>query len=167
LDRSDFPLLVEWLAQPHVAQWWGEPLNLAGLEKEYGACIDEKDPTEVFVVLAGVRETPVGLVQFYRLSDNPQYRYAVGVETAAGVDLFIGERARCGHSMGPRLIRQAVDMIWKRYPDVTCTMAGPSMYNIRSHRAFEKAGFHFVRQVSVPDELEDEAIYVCPRPTSW
>jgi hypothetical protein len=44
-------------------------------------------------------------------------------------------------------------------------MAGPSVHNVRSQRAFEKAGFHALRQVAVPDEVEDELIFFCPRPT--
>jgi RimJ/RimL family protein N-acetyltransferase len=32
LDRSDFPLLQQWLSEPHVDAWWHEPLDLASLE---------------------------------------------------------------------------------------------------------------------------------------
>ncbi len=43
-------------------------------------------------------------------------------------------------------------------------MAGPSVRNVRSHRAFATAGFLAVRRVTVPGEEDDELIWVRPRP---
>jgi len=162
LTRADLPRLAEWLAQPHVAAWWGAPLDLAGVEKEYGPSIDGSDPIEVFIVSEG--EVPVGLVQIYRLADNADYERAVAVDDAAGVDLLIGDVQRCGHGLGPRLIGLALGMAWAHYPEVRRAMAGPSVRNVRSHRAFEKAGFSARGAVTVPGEVEDELIFVCPRP---
>jgi aminoglycoside 6'-N-acetyltransferase len=164
LGRDDFGLVVSWLAEPHVAQWWGAPLTLAGVEKEFGPCIDGVDPTQVYIVSAD--GAALGLVQIYRLADNPDYERAVGVDDAAGVDLLVGEAERLGHGVGPAIIRAAVELIWQRYGDVRYAMAGPSVRNTRSHRAFEKAGFEALRQVTVPGEDEDEVVLVCPRPTA-
>ncbi len=164
LSRADFPMVVDWLARPHVAAWWGAPLDLAGVEKEFGRSVDRTDPTEVFVAVEG--SGPLGLVQIYRLSDNQDYQRAVGVDDGAGIDLLIGESERCGRGLGPRLISHALGLIWERYPEVRRAMAGPSPRNTRSHRAFEKAGFRAVRQVTVPGAEEDELIFVCPRPTA-
>ncbi len=162
LVRDDFPLLVEWLGRPHVAEWWGAPLDRDGVEGEYGPCVDRTDPTEVFIASEG--PAPLGLVQIYRLADHPDYQRAVGVVGGAGIDLFIGEAERCGVGVGPRLIGMALGLVWEHYPDVACAMAGPSVRNTRSHRAFEAAGFHRVRRVSVPGEVDDELVFVCPRP---
>jgi aminoglycoside 6'-N-acetyltransferase len=164
LRRADFPLLTGWLAQPHVAQWWGAPITVEGLESEFGPCIDGTDPTFVFVVEE--RGAPVGLAQCYRLTDNLEYAQAVEVQNGAGIDLLIGHADRCGQGLGPRMIRVVLAEVWDRYPEVDCAMAGPSVENTRSHRAFEKAGFRPARQVSVPGEPEDELIFVCPRPTA-
>jgi aminoglycoside 6'-N-acetyltransferase len=163
LSREDFGMVVGWLAQPHVAAWWGAPLDLAGVEQEYGPCVDGADPTEVFICSEG--PMPIGLIQIYRLADNAAYERAVGVDSAAGVDLFVADAARLGQGMGPRLIGQALELAWAHYPEVTSAMAGPSVHNVRSHRAFEKAGFHSVGPVTVPGEVDDELILVCPRPT--
>jgi aminoglycoside 6'-N-acetyltransferase len=164
LARADFPLVVGWLAQPHVAAWWGPPLDSAGVEHEFGPCIDGADPTEMFIFSED--GTPLGLVQIYRLADNADYERAVGVEDAAGIDLLIGEAARCGQGLGPRLIGLALALVWDHYPEVERAMAGPSVRNTRSHRAFEKAGFHALRQVAVAGEEDDELVFVCPRPTA-
>jgi aminoglycoside 6'-N-acetyltransferase len=163
LVRADFPTVVGWLAEPHVAEWWGAPLDLAGVEEEYGPCVDGTDPTEVFICSQG--PVPIGLLQIYRLADNAAYQRAVGVDDAAGVDLFVAQAGRPGRGVGPRLIGMALELAWEHYPEVTCAMAGPSVRNLRSHRAFERAGFGSVGPVTVPGEQEDELVFVCPRPT--
>jgi RimJ/RimL family protein N-acetyltransferase len=163
LSRSDFPLVVDWLARPHVAEWWGAPLDPAGVEKEFGRTVDGADPTEVFVALEG--GAPIGLLQIYRLADNPDYQRAVAVDDGAGVDLFLADADRRGQGLGPRLIAEALGLIWARYPEVQRAMAGPSVRNVRSHRAFERAGFQAMGPVTVPGEPEDELVLVCPRPT--
>jgi RimJ/RimL family protein N-acetyltransferase len=163
LARADFPLVVDWLARPHVAEWWGAPLDLAGVEQEFGPTVDGTDPTEVFVATEG--GAAIGLLQVYRLADNPDYQRAVGVDDGAGVDLFLADADRRGQGLGPRLIAEALGLIWAYYPEVQWAMAGPSVRNIRSHRAFERAGFRAVGPVTVPGEPEDELVLVCPRPT--
>jgi aminoglycoside 6'-N-acetyltransferase len=164
LARSDFPRVVSWLAQPHVAEWWGTPLGLVEVEAQYGPCVDGTDPTMVFVGAQG--STDFALVQIYRLADNPAYAQAVGVPDGAGIDLLIGDPSLCGRGWGTRIIVAALEMGWNAYPDVRWAMAGPSVRNIGSQRAFAKAGFRAERQVRVPDEEDDEMILVCPRPTA-
>jgi aminoglycoside 6'-N-acetyltransferase len=166
LARADLPTLAAWLAQPHVAAWWGPPPELAAVEREYGPCIDGTDPTNVRIALSGDSGLGIGMVQIYRLADNLDYQRAVGVPDAAGIDLLIGDAAHCGHGLGPRLIALAVTLAWERYPDVKRAMAGPSVRNTRSHRAFEKAGFHAVGPVAVPGEEDEEMVFVCDRPTA-
>lgn len=163
LTRDHFPLVVDWLARPHVAEWWGKPQGMDQVEAEFGPCVDGTDPTEVLLCL--VDDEPVGLVQIYRLDDNPEYAEAVGLPSAGGIDLFIGDGARRGTGLGPAIITAATKRIWARYPDVPCAMAGPSVRNASSIRAFEKVGFGAVRQVRVPGEEDEELVLVCARPT--
>jgi aminoglycoside 6'-N-acetyltransferase len=164
LTRADFDLLAGWLARPHVAAWWGPPTGRAGVEREFGPCIDGTDPTLVFIVSDATG--PLGLVQCYRLADNPDYAAAVGLDDAAGIDLLIGDPERCGAGLGPATLTATLEVAWAAYPEVAGAMAGPSVFNLRSHRAFEKAGFTRLRQVSVPGEDDDEVIFYRPRPTA-
>jgi|HubBroStandDraft_5_1064220.scaffolds.fasta_scaffold267955_2 aminoglycoside 6'-N-acetyltransferase len=164
LGRADFPLLVSWLSQPHVAEWWGSPKGMDEVEAEYGPCVDGTDPTQL--LLCHEEDRPIGMLQIYRMADNPDYADAVGYEDAAGLDLFIGEVSTCDRGVGTGLIATAVQLIWMTYPEVTGALAGPSVRNARSIRAFEKAGFTAVRQVTVPGEDEDELILYCARPTA-
>jgi aminoglycoside 6'-N-acetyltransferase len=164
LERSDFPLVARWLAEPHVAEWWDVPPELDAVEKEYGPCVDGSDPTLLFICQAD--GAPIGLVQIYRLTDNPEYADEVGLSDAGGVDLFIGEVAHLGVGFGTRIIGSAAELIWERYPEVGGAMAGPSVRNVRSRRAFEKAGFRALGEVTVTGEKDNEVILYLPRPTA-
>jgi aminoglycoside 6'-N-acetyltransferase len=162
LTRADFPLVVEWLARDHVAEWWGPPSAIEAVEEKYGPSVDGTDPTLLFICHVG--GVPVGLLQIYRLDDNPEYAEAVGLSEAGGIDLFIGEAGHCGSGLGPRIIAAAAGLIWERYPESVGAMAGPSVRNARSVRAFEKAGFRALRQAAVPGEDDEELILYLERP---
>ena len=163
LQRADFPLLVDWLARPHVARWWGAPKALSAIEAEYGPCLDGDDPTLLFLCHEGDR--PIGMVQIYRMADELDYASAVGFPEAGTLDLFIGEPTACNRGLGRRVITLATERIWSTYPEVTGALAGPSVHNGQSIRAFEKAGFRSVGAVDVPGEDDQEMILYCDRPT--
>jgi aminoglycoside 6'-N-acetyltransferase len=163
LGRTDFLLLVDWLARPHVARWWGTPKSLGDVEAEYGPCLDGDDPTLLFLCLECDR--PIGLVQIYRMADNADYAAVVGVPDAGALDLLIGEPAACNRGLGTRIIALACERIWSTFPEVSGALAGPSVHNGQSIRAFEKAGFRSVRTVRVPGEDDEELILYCDRPT--
>jgi aminoglycoside 6'-N-acetyltransferase len=163
LTRDDFARLVDWLDRPHVAQWWTEPRGSAAIEADYGPSVDGTDPTRAFLIVSGSR--PVGFIQCYRLQDEPEYAEAVGCDDGVGVDLFIGEAEAMGDGFGSAVLGRFVDqVVWPTYPDAACCLAGPSIRNLRSQRAFEKAGFRRGRVAVVPGEDDPEQVMVLPRP---
>lgn len=162
LTRADFPMVVEWLARPHVAEWWHRPQGAVAFEGEYGPVVDGADPTRVCI--CSEDGVPVGFVQYYRLDDEPGYAEAVGVAQGAGLDLFVADTDRRGHGLGPRIIAATVARIFADYPDLARAMASPSVHNARSIRAFEKAGFEARGAVTVPKEPDPEMVMVCERP---
>jgi aminoglycoside 6'-N-acetyltransferase len=170
LERSDFDLVRQWLSAPHVSEWWGEPRDLAGVEAEFGPCVDGVDPTLVFVVTisdGAVTSVPVGIVQSYMLRDTPEYESAVGVLEAAGIDLLIGDFDLIGTGLGKETITRFVREIgWSLFPDAKRYMAGPSVRNVRSRRAFERAGFVYKGLADVPGEPDPEAVMVLERPSA-
>jgi len=163
LTRRDFPQLVEWLDRPHVARWWTDPRGAAAIEAEFGPCVDGTDPTRIFFILSGSR--PVGFIQCYRLDDEPGYAEALGLADGVGIDLFVGEADVMGGGFGSAVLARFVDqVVWPTYPDLARCVAGPSIHNHRSQRAFEKAGFRRGRVASVPGEDDPELIMVLDRP---
>lgn len=144
-------MMERWLAEPHVEAWWRERLDQAGLEKKYGPRIDGNEPTRVFVIENGGR--PVGWIQWYRWSDYPAHAMQLGAAPdAAGIDLALGEPAALGSGLGPRVIDKFIRQVVWTNPAIRAVVADPEAANVRSVRAFEKAGFEVVRTIQLTNE---------------
>jgi aminoglycoside 6'-N-acetyltransferase len=151
LSRSDFPLLQQWMSAPHVAAWWRERLDLAGINLKYGPRVDGVEPTRVFVIEYTGR--PIGWIQWYLWSDYPEHARQLGAELAsAGIDLAIGELAMTGLGLGPLAIRDFLKQIVFSDPRVSAVITDPEESNLRSLRAFKKAGFTLANTVQVAGE---------------
>lgn len=105
--------------------------------------MDGLEPTEVFVVEQD--GAPIGMVQRYRLDDEPEWRRVMEVTgtpaDAAGIDYLIGQEDLIGQGIGTQVIARLVDDTWSRYPDVPAIVVNVQQDNRRSWRALEKAGF--------------------------
>lgn len=162
MQREDFSLVAGWLRQPHVAEWWHESPDPDFFERKYGPRVDGTDSTRMFVIRLDA--VAIGLIQTYRVGDSPDYEAAVAVEDAAGIDLLIGDPSAVGRGLGAVVIRQFVDeIVFPLFPEVLRCIASPSVRNLRSQRAFEKAGFLAVRDAEVPGESDPERVMVLER----
>lgn len=173
LARADLPALTTWLNAAHVYSWWGEisgPGWLGGpgdaaatvdmVEAEYRSAIEGADTTLHHVIELDHRS--VGMIQWYRLADEPGYAAEIGEPTdgTAGVDLLIGDPDAVGHGVGPAVIDAFLRTIIFVEPDLHRAAAGPDVRNARSVRAFEKAGFRAVRDALVDDDHHTERVMV-------
>ena len=154
-----------WLNTPHVYEWWGGtsgPGSLGGagadaatdaqVHEKYAPSLDPKAATTFRHVIT-VDGRAVGLIQHYRLEDEPAYAESIG-ETApgaAGIDLFIGEPELVDRGLGPKVLDAYVDWVVFADPRTTRAIGAPHPNNTRSCRAFERAGFVFAREAMVPD----------------
>jgi aminoglycoside 6'-N-acetyltransferase len=151
LRLEDVPLIVRWLAEPHVAAWWRDGMDLAAAIAHYHPRIEGSDPTPVRII--SVRGRPAGWIQWYRWADYPRHAAELGAgPDAAGLDLAIGEPDLVGLGIGPRAIEELLHReIW-RDPGLTACVCDPELANERSLRAFAKAGFEAVRTVVLRGE---------------
>jgi RimJ/RimL family protein N-acetyltransferase len=75
---------------------------------------------------------------------------------AIGIDLFIGEPDLIGRGHGPALIRAFLrDVAFPRYRVDLCVI-GPALSNVAAIRAYEKAGFRFLKTYNEPETREPE-----------
>ena len=159
LTEADLPLVCRWLLEPHVSRWWADPPRDTypddEVDKYRTRVRGADDPTEVFLIRA--RGRPIGVIECYRIDGDGTYAEALALDApAAGIDLFIGEPAEIGRGHGPRLIRSFLrDVVFARYDVAECVI-GPSAKNTNAIRAYEKAGFRFLKDVAVPDEPDPE-----------
>jgi aminoglycoside 6'-N-acetyltransferase len=144
LRTKHLPLVREWLGREHVSRWWRDPVaeSLAG----YQESIDGRDPSWHYLIV--VDEQPVGMIETYLVSDHPEWEAIVQVgEGVAGVDLLIGEPDLVGHGLGPKVLGAFLCEVVFARPETHACVAAVEEANRRSWRAFEKAGFHHVRDV--------------------
>ena len=139
LKMSDLPLMHRWLNTPRVARWWyAEGSTYPEVEETYVPCIEGRDPTEPYLILYD--RLPIGYVQTYRISDDPDYARLVEVENSAGVDIFVGEEEFLHKGLGSHILRRLFGEVVFENDDVEVCVIGPEPKNAAAIRAYEKAG---------------------------
>lgn len=150
LEWSDLPTLCEWIARPHVAEWWGDPPSLDECEAEYGPLIRREVPHRAFVAMLGAE--PFGFIQSYVPAECHDEGWWLDEHdpTVRGIDQFLADAGHLGRGLGTAMVRSFVDALFED-PAVTRVQTDPDPENARAIRCYEKAGFRVVREVQTPD----------------
>lgn len=149
LGRADFDLLAVWLDDPEVARWWPDPHDPADLEAACGPTIDDHDPTEVLVVEED--GAPVGLVQRYRLADEPAWAASLVPADPFGIDYLLGAPGSRGRGLGTRIVGRFVADSWDRYPGCHACVVGVDRDNAASLGLLRRLGFRTVYEGGLLD----------------
>lgn len=154
LEVADLPLLHRWLNRPHVLEWWDDPgPTLQDVEQEYTPRIEGKEPVRCYLMLYA--DEPIGYIQSYLVQDDPECARALQVgDGAAGVDLFIGEVEYLHRGLGTPVLRAFLKEIVFANPDVDFGIIDPAVSNRSAIRAYEKAGYRWLKTIDVPGEKE-------------
>lgn len=150
LNRTDFSHLFDWLAAPHIVRWWGEAPDMEALIAKYSPRLAPDTTTKVYIIEAGGQ--PVGLIQCYRHADHPDYDSEVGIESAAGIDYFVGEAGCTGKGIGTKAIKKVARLALELYPEINTVLSIPQKENVASCRALEKAGFRLIEERQLKSE---------------
>jgi aminoglycoside 6'-N-acetyltransferase Ib len=149
LTLTDLPLLHEWLARPHVAEWWGRPASLEEVEQEFRPLIGDDSTTRPYVVLGN--GTPIGYIQSYVAMGSGDGWWPDEQDPGVrGIDQFLAHAEQLGRGLGTAMVRAFVQQLFAD-PTVTRIQTDPSPQNRRAIRCYEKAGFHAVGEVDTPD----------------
>jgi len=158
LREEDLDLIHGWLLEPHVKRWWDDGVKAPypdAVIQDYRDAIQGKDPTYHYV--ARIDERSAGMIQHYRIADDPEYAAALALgEDAIGVDLFIGEADLIGRGHGPAMLSQFLREVAFPFHQIDVCVIGPSVKNVAAIRAYEKAGFRALREATVPGEPDPE-----------
>jgi aminoglycoside 6'-N-acetyltransferase len=144
MTAADLPLVLRWLQQPHVMQWWGDTHE----QFELVSGDLEVETMDQFIVAVDGR--PFGYIQCYDLTD---WNSGFGTHPAGtrGIDQFIGEPDMIGCGHGSAFIRAFVED--KLSAGAPRMVTDPDPANARAIRAYEKAGFARDRLVDTPDGI--------------
>ena len=144
MSADDLPLVKDWLARPHVVEWWGDP------DEQFGLVSGDMNAPAMDQYIVSLNGAPLGYLQCYRLTDwntgfGPQPEGTRGIDQMIGVPELVGQ----GHGSG--FIRAFIErLLANSTPRV---VVDPDPANARAIRAYEKAGFAKDKLVDTPDGI--------------
>lgn len=167
LKTEDLPLMQKWLNEPHVHAWYDKDKenSLEEVTRRYDPKIVGKEPTDCYLVY--YEDSPLGYIQDYKVSDWPEFGDYVGYDDGhtKSIDLFIGEPSFMGKGLGSLMLKKFLKEVVFLDPEITTCIIGPEPDNKRGIRAYEKAGFKYVKTVQVGDEPDPTYIMELKRET--
>ena len=145
MSAADLPLVRDWLARPHVTEWWGDTFE----RFELVSADLEVEAMEQFIVVTV--ERPLGYLQCYDPQGWPDNGLGEHPSGTRGIDQFIGEADMVNRGHGSAFILSFLDnLIAAGAPRI---ITDPDPANGRAIRAYEKAGFEKTRLVDTPDGI--------------
>lgn len=153
LQLDDLTIMHKWLNEPHVHKWYDKDKQntFEEVANKYLPYIQGEKPTDSYIVL--YKDKPAGYIQTYKVNDWPEYGDYVGYDdNTASIDLFIGDNSLIGKGFGSLMIKKFLkEVVFSRKDIVTC-IVGPEPENKRAIKAYEKAGFKYVKTIQIPKE---------------
>jgi len=163
LTMADLSLLYTWLHTEAVKTWYAKRnCTYDQVVQKYTLRITGNSPTSSFLIL--YHERPIGYIQTYRICDYADYNaYVQADETAAGVDLFIGEPDYLHKGLGSRILRKFLHEIVFASEGIECCIIGPEPNNQIAIRCYEKVGFRYWKTIHLLGEAEPEYLMTLHR----
>jgi aminoglycoside 6'-N-acetyltransferase len=152
LAEADIPTLKRWLEDPDVAPWYQEDsTELDALRASYLPVITGEEPTRAFIIRIDGRDA--GYIQGYVIDDHSDYARQIAVDPGAvGIDLFIGEPWARNRGHGAAVLRAFLREVVFGAMGAAIAIIAPAPDNARAIRAYERAGFRWVKTVPIVDE---------------
>ncbi len=140
MTPADLPLARRWLETPEVRRWWGDPDEQIALLAE-----DLGNPDMVMWIVSHDRR-PFAYIQDYDPRAWALHHLGGLLPGSRGIDQFIGEPDMLNRGHGGVFIRTHTDHLFAAGAPMVGTDPDPS--NARAIRAYEKAGFDVIGEVS-------------------
>ena len=147
-DR-DADLVHSWMNDSEVARFWQMPWPRAQIADYLR---DQMCGGHAVPYLGILGDVAMSYWELYRADLDPLARYYPARDHDAGVHLLLGPAAYRGRGLGAELIRAVSG--WQLDADlrVSRVVAEPDVRNTRSVVVFERAGFHRVTDIDLPDK---------------
>lgn len=133
VSEADLAMIAEWLAEPHVAKWWGD------VDTEIASIREHLDSISVEPLIVELDGRPIGYIQSYDPHLEDDHPYQDQPFGTLGIDLSIGIPELVGIGHGSAIVRQFVDELFVE--GALRVIIDPDPANARAIRAYENAGF--------------------------
>lgn len=141
MTAADMPLMRDWLARPHVREWWHDGDDFEFVSGD----MNHHDMAQFIVSLDA---TPFAYLQCYRMGDW-HIGFGPQPQGTRGTDQFIAEPMLVARGHGSAFVRKFVDELFAT--GTPRVVVDPQPDNPRAIRAYEKAGFVRQHDIETPD----------------
>lgn len=143
LTENDAFLLVEWLSNPTVLQYYGGRDRPHDFEMVRESFLQQDDETRCIVEYDS---QAIGYIQFYALDDEgkKEYGYTDMKEKIYGTDQFIGEASHWNQGIGKLLVSAMIDYLI-HVLEADKIVMDPQTWNTRAVACYEKCGFKKIK----------------------
>lgn len=140
LSREDAPLLLKWLTDPRVLEWYEGRDHTFTPELILEHFYPEEDPLCRSVIQWEGRD--VGYVQCYPLDREglEEYKYPYPERNPFAADQFLGEPDCWGKGIGRAFLSLLVEYL-TRTCSAGAVLLDPHVNNLRAIRCYEACGF--------------------------
>ncbi len=147
-DR-DLDLVHAWMNDPEVARFWEKPWPRAEIASYLRRQHRSAHSTPYLGELDGA---PMSYWELYRADLDPLAEHYAAREHDAGVHLLLGPAECRGTGLAAGLLRAVSGWQLETDPRATRIVAEPDVDNLRSIRAFERAGFRRSADLDLPNK---------------
>lgn len=143
VTQADYPMLRDWLSEPHIDGWWGTP------EKEIALIEGDRAARRTDMRIVWHDGRPFAYVQDWDLHQEGVPQFADLPVGSRAIDTFLGDPTFLGQGHAARYLRARARALL----DAGIPVVGvdPDPANLRAIAAYEKAGFAGERVVPCED----------------
>lgn len=145
MTATDLPLVLHWLKQPHVVEWWGDT------HEQFELVSGDLEIEAMQQYIVAIEDRPFAYIQSYDPRDWPDNGLGDHPPGTQGIDQFIGEPNMVERGHGSAFIRIFIERLLAA--GAARVVTDPDPANARAIRAYEKAGFARDRLVDTPDGI--------------
>lgn len=143
MNEKDYPLMVKWLNDDLVLEYYGPRLTLGEVIAKYGPRINNEH--YVMPCIVEYKDKPIGYIQYYETPKEQLKIYGFPLEESIyGIDQFIGEPGLWSKGIGTQIISDMLNNLNSRL-GVNKVVLDVKSCNIKAIKCYEKCGFRIVK----------------------
>ena len=146
MNRNDFKVMVKWLNDKKVLEFYDEPpSNFERVKEKYGPRTEGNHYVTSCIV--EYKNQPIGYIQYYEIQEAELKTYGfTSNQKYYGIDQFIGETKLWGMGIGTSMILMMLNFL--RSKGASRVVLEVNKHNIRAIKSYEKCGFKKTKQLN-------------------
>lgn len=160
-STNDYNLMVNWLSNPMVKEYYGGLNNAVDLEsimKKYRPRVLSESP--VVACIIEIQGEPEGYIQYYPIKSDEDYdlKNKITIDFSKnnyGIDLFIYDEKNRNNGFGTIIIQLLLTYLFEQ-KNADEVFIDPQTWNHRAIRCYEKSGFTPIKVIEKRELFDGE-----------